>query len=436
MNCCHADFALVEGSDRGFTVGMPTFTFGSGVLREAGPQARELGLERVAVFTDRFLRASEPFATVMASLAAANVDAVVFDDISIEPTDASFQAAAQFASDARADGYVSVGGGSVMDTCKAANLYASHPAEFMTYVNAPIGAGQRVPGPVKPHIACPTTSGTGSEMTGISIFNLQSINAKTGIISRRLIPTVALIDPDVTRTLPAKMVAATGFDCMSHALEAITARAYPRRLNPAQGVNRPVSQGANPFSDLLAGEALELVGKYLSRAVADAADVEARTEMMYAATLAGIAFNASGCHLPHGLSYAVSGLARNWHVPGYPEGKSLVPHGMAVVLNNPSVWRFTAAKHPQRHLHCAICLGADTRGAGPGDAGEILANRVIDMMKLTGMPNGLSALGFGEDQIDALADGAEPQYRVIRNAPADVGRDELKSLFRAALRYW
>ena len=97
------------------------------------------------------------------------------------------------------DGFVSVGGGSVMDTCKAANLYATHPAEFMTYVNAPIGAGQKVPGPLLPHIACPTTSGTGSETTGISIFNLRSLNAKTGIISRRLTPTIALIDPDVTR---------------------------------------------------------------------------------------------------------------------------------------------------------------------------------------------------------------------------------------------
>jgi hydroxyacid-oxoacid transhydrogenase len=118
MNCCHADFALVEGSDRGFTVGMPTFTFGAGSLREAGPQAKELGLSRVAHFTDKYVRTSEPFATVMASLAAANIDVVVFDEISIEPTDASFQAAARFARDAEVDGYVSVGGGSVMDTAR------------------------------------------------------------------------------------------------------------------------------------------------------------------------------------------------------------------------------------------------------------------------------------------------------------------------------
>ncbi len=436
MACCHADFAALEGSDRGFTVGMPTFTFGPGVLAEAGDNAAELGLRRVALFTDRTLANGEHVAKVKASLASASVDHVVYDEVVIEPTDRSFQEATRFARESNVDGYVSVGGGSVMDTCKAANLYASQPAEFMTYVNAPIGAGQRVPGPVKPHIACPTTSGTGSETTGISIFTLTSMNAKTGIISRRLIPTIALIDPDVTRTLPAKVVASTGFDCMSHALESITARLYPRRLNPAQGIRRPVSQGANPFSDALATQALSSVGQFLVRAVNDASDSEARTEMMYAAMFAGVAFNAAGCHLPHGLSYAVSGLAKDWHVNGYPEGKTLVPHGMAVVLNNPSVWRRTAFAHPERHLRCARALGGSTNGATHADAGEVLAGRIIELMRATGMPNGLTALGFGEAQIDALATGAEPQYRVIKNAPIDVGRDEIRTLFRGALRYW
>jgi alcohol dehydrogenase class IV len=436
MACCHADFAALEGSDRAFTLGMPTFTFGPGVLAETGDNAAELGLRRVALFTDKQLAAGEHVAKVKASLAAANVDCVVYDEVVIEPTDKSLQDATRFARESRVDGYVSVGGGSVMDTCKAANLYSSQPAEFMTYVNAPIGAGQRVPGPVKPHIACPTTSGTGSETTGIAIFTLTSMNAKTGIISRRLIPTVALVDPDVTRTLPANVVASTGFDCMSHALESMTARLYPRRLNPAQGIRRPVSQGANPFSDTLATQALQGVGRFLVRAVKDASDTEARTEMMYAAMLAGIAFNAAGCHLPHGLSYAVSGLIEDWHVQGYPDDKSLLPHGMSVVLNNPSVWRATAPTHPERHLRCAEALGASTRGATPEDAGEILAGRVIEMMRATNMPNGIAALGFGEAQLDALAKGAEPQYRVMKNAPIDVDHDVLTRLFRAALRYW
>jgi alcohol dehydrogenase class IV len=227
-----------------------------------------------------------------------------------------------------------------------------------------------------------------------------------------------------------------GYLSAAVALEALTARAYPRRVNPAQGVNRPVSQGANPFSDLLATEALRSVGRFLVRAVDDASDNEARTEMMYAAMLAGIAFNASGCHLPHGLSYAVSGLAKDWHVPGYPEGKSLVPHGMAVVLNNPSVWRYTAACSPDRHLNAARSLGADARGASAADSGEVLAQRVVQLMRATSMPNGLKALGFDASHLDALATGAEPQYRVIKNAPKDVSRDDLKALFSAALTYW
>ncbi len=416
MPCCHADFALTPDSDKAFTVGMPTFTFGAGCLSEAGEHARELGLARVALFTDTTLRRSAHVAAVLASLKAAGIGATVYDEVVVEPTTASFQAAARFAAEGSFDGYVSVGGGSVMDTCKAANLYATHPAEFMTYVNAPIGGGQRVPGALKPHIACPTTSGTGSETTGIAIFNLTEINAKTGIISRRLIPTIALIDPEVTATLPRSVVAASGFDCMSHALESLTARPWPRRLNPARGASRPVSQGANPFSDGLA-----------------------TTEMMYAAMLSGIAFNAAGCHLPHGLSYPVSGLARDFHLPGYPTGKTLVPHGMAVVLNNPSVWRYTAACCPERHVHGATCLGAEVRDVKPGvasEAGEALAGRVIEMMRAAGIPNGLSDLGFGESDIDALALGAEPQWRVIRNAPKDVTRDDLRSLFSAAMRYW
>src|SRR5499427_8036303 len=408
MPCCHVDFAFTEASDKAFCVGMPTFTFGAGCLAEAGDQARELGLKRVALFTDRWLKGSPHVAAVLSSLAAAKVDVETYDEVSVEPTTASFKAATQFAVEGRFDGYVSVGGGSVMDTCKAANLYAAYPAEFMSYVNPPIGGGQKVPGPVKPHIACPTTSGTGSETTGIAIFNLTEINAKTGIISRRLIPSVALIDPDVAQSLPRNVVAASGFDCMSHALESLTARPWPRRLNPARGASRPVSQGANPFSDGLATEALKGVGRYLVRAVNDASDGEARTEMMYAAMLAGIAFNAAGCHLPHGLSYAVSGLARNYHVPGYPTGKTLVPHGMAVVLNNPSVWRYTAPCSPERHVHAARSLGAqaDVRPGDAHEAGEALAGRVIELMRAAGIPNGLSALGFGATDVDALAAGA------------------------------
>jgi len=436
MGCCHAYFESHGAGDEAFTIDASTVTFGAGCLGEAGDQARALGMKRVGLFTDQGVARLEHLDVVRRALLDAGLDAVVYDEVKVEPTDASFIAATRFALESGVDGFVSVGGGSVIDTCKAANIYSTYPADFLTYVNAPIGAGQPVPGPLKPHIACPTTCGTGSECTGITIFDYLPMKAKTGMVSRRMKPTTALIDPLVTRTLPSTIVAASGFDALSHALETLTAVAYTRRANPARASLRPVSQGGNPFSDMVAIEALTLVGKYLVRAVDDASDAEARAEMMYAATLAGIAFGNAGCHIPHGMSYAVSGLVREYRAPDYPQDMPFVPHGMSVILNAPAAYRFTAAACPERHLDGARCLGADVRGAAPGDAGEVLAVRIIELMRATRFPNGLSAVGFGDRDVDALVSGAYPQQRVLKNAPRDVSKDDLRQLFSGAMKYW
>ena len=437
MSCCHPYYAPGQGGDDAFTIDGSTMTFGAGCLAEAGDHAQALGMTRVAVFTDKLVRTLPPVATVIESLQRAGIDHAIYDDVQVEPTDASFKAAARFAQEGAFDGFVSVGGGSAIDTCKAANLYATYPADFLTYVNAPTGGGQPVPGPVKPHIACPTTSATGSEATGIAIFFLLAIRSKTGIQSRRLRPTTALIDPTVTATLPSTVVAAGGFDALSHALESLTAISYRTRAPAARPSQRPPSQGANPWSDAVASEALRLIGSNLVRAVHDSSDTEARTEMMYAATLGGIAFANAGCHLPHGMSYAVSGLVKDGtFFDGYPDGAPMVPHGMSVVLNAPSVYRFTACACPERHLHGAQCLGADVRGATPDDAGEIVAKRLIELMQQANVPNGLSAIGFGERDIGALTEGAFPQKRVIGNAPRPVTKEDLAALFGGAMRYW
>ena len=437
MSCCHTYFAAGQGGDDAFTIDASTMIFGDGCLAEAGDHAKAAGLRRVGVFTDRHVRTLPPMTTVLESLRAAGIDFAIYDDVSVEPTDLSFKAAARFAIDGGFDGFISVGGGSVIDTCKAANLYSTYPADFMTYINAPIGGGQPVPGPVKPHIACPTTCGTGSEATGIAIFDLLEMKAKTGIQSRKLRPTTALIDPSVTATLPSAIVAASGFDSLSHSLESLTAISYRKRSRAAQPSLRPPSQGANPWSDTVATESLRIIGRNLVRAVRDASDTEARAQMMYAATLSGIAFANAGCHLPHGMSYAVSGLVKdNTHFDGYPANEPLIPHGMSVVLNAPSVYRFTACACPDRHLAGADALGADVRGATPDDAGEIVAQRLIELMRATGIPNGLGAIGFDASDVAALADGAFPQKRVIGNAPRAVTRDDLAQLFAGAMRYW
>ena len=237
MTCCHY-YAISEGHESAFSVDISSIVFGPGVLKEAGEHARTLGMKRAALFTDKRVGALQCVADALASLRVAGIDVAVYDEVKVEPTDQSFLAASRFAAGGRFDGYVSVGGGSVIDTCKAANLYATHPAEFLDYVNAPIGAGRPVPGTLKPHIACPTTCGTGSECTGIAVFDLVAKQVKTGIASKRLKPSLALVDPTTTYSLPKNVVAASGFDVLSHALESYTARPYTLR---AKAAARPMS---------------------------------------------------------------------------------------------------------------------------------------------------------------------------------------------------
>ena len=436
MSCCHNYYVTTEGNESVFAVDISSITFGQGVLKEAGEQAKALGMSRVALFTDKKIGSLPYVAQVRDSLKAAGLDVVIYDEVRVEPTDQSFLAAARFASEGRFDGYVSVGGGSVIDTCKAANLYATWPADFLDYVNAPIGAGKPVPGPLKPHIACPTTCGTGSECTGMTIFDLLSMQVKTGIASKRLKPSLALIDPATTYSLPKNVVAASGFDVLSHALESYTARPYTRRAAPGKPSLRPMSQGANPWSDIGCEAALTRLGQYLERAVNDASDHEARDQMMYAATLAGIAFGNSGVHVPHGMAYSVAGLVRDFRPEGYPQEEPMVPHGMSVIVNAPSVFRFTACACPERHIHGAACLGADVKGATNEDAGEIVAKQLIKMMQATGIPNGVGGVGYGEADVPGLTKGAWAQQRLMVNAPRDISEGDLAQLYRGAMRYW
>ena len=432
---CGALAAIEAGCETAFTVDASRVTFGRGALGEAGARARALGMRRAALFTDPRLRALPWFEEVRGSLAAAGVELAIYDAVAIEPTDASFEDAARFAADARVDGYVSLGGGSVIDTAKAANLYASHPAPLRAYVNAPAGDGRPVPGPLAPHLACPTTSGTGSEVTGIAIFDWVALGAKTGIASQRLRPSEAIVDPRCASTMPAEVVAASGMDVLCHALESYTARPYTSRAAPVPPTARPMSQGGNPWSDLGCREALRLLGAYLERAVRDATDEEARSQVMWAATLAGIAFGNAGVHAPHAMAYAVAGRVRDFRPAGYPDAP-LVPHGMAVAVSAPAVVRYTGGTAPARHLEVAALLGADVRGAADADAGEVLAGELLRLMRAVAMPNGASGVGYGPDDIDGLVEGTLPQQRLLGNAPCELPREALAGLFSRALRYW
>lgn len=419
-----------------FTMDASSIKFGAGATREVGDDMRALGAERVLVVTDPRIARLEVVALAMQSLRKVGIDAVLYDRTRVEPTDGSFQEAIQFATEGNFDGYVAIGGGSSIDTAKAANLYATYPAEFLAYVNPPIGRGEPVPGRLKPLIAIPTTAGTGSETTGVAIFDLVDMHAKTGIAHRALRPMVGIVDPENTRDLPSMVAACSGFDVLSHAIESYTALPYSRRAAPEEPRLRPAYQGANPISDLWAERAIGMVAKYLVRAVEDRSDMEARTQMLLAATFAGIGFGNAGVHLPHGMSYPVAGMVKSFVPQGYEQDHPIIPHGMSVILNAPSVFRWTAQANPERHLQAAAWLGTPIRDAAAEDAGEALSTALIALMRRTGMPNGLGAVGYDETDLDELVAGAVPQHRVTKLAPRPASETDLKELFRGAMRYW
>lgn len=424
-------------NDYAFEMAVAAVRYGKGVTREVGADLAELGARKVLVLSDPTVARLSPVQTVVESLERHRVPFTLYDRVRVEPTDESFEDAIAFARDGHHDAFVAVGGGSTIDTAKAVNLYTTYPpADFLDYVNPPIGKGLPVPGPLKPLIAIPTTAGTGSETTGVSIFDLTRLHAKTGIANRRLKPTLGLLDPDNTRTMPPAVAASSGLDILSHAIESFTAMPFTGRPLPDRPALRPAYQGSNPISDVWSLQALRMVANYIIRAVADPSDEDARAQMMLAASYAGVGFGNAGVHLPHGMSYPVSGHVKTFKAPGYDVAHPLLPHGISVILNAPAVFRFTASANPERHLQAAEALGADVSRARPADAGKILSDRITWFMRELKTPNGLCDVGYSASDIPALVEGTIPQHRVTKLSPRPAGPEELARLFEGALRAW
>lgn len=434
MGCQY--YEPTEGGANTFTVAMPRLTFGRGCLAEIGARAARLGMSRVGVLTDPHLKDTQIVTTVTDSLSRADKDFSVFSSIRIEPCDDTVAEATRFLADGKFDGIVSVGGGSVMDTAKAALACMAGNRPVLDFFAPPVGRGQPVQGPLPPHIACATTSGTGSECTSISVIRINELNTKFVFASPWMLPDEALVDPDCFDSLPGKVVASTGFDAICHALECFTSRAYTRHGKIDDPNRRQYIQGANPWSEISAIKAMALVSTYLARAVTDAGDSEAREQLGWASTLAGIAFGNSGTHLPHAMSYGVTHLMRDITTEGYPVDSPFVPHGISVIVSAPAIFRYTAAGAPARHLEAAHHLLADHQGATEDEAGEVIANHLVRLMRSTDMPNGLSGVGFGEDRVNALADSSFRQQRAIANAPRESNLVDLQNMYRDAISYW
>ena len=418
-----------------FTMDTSGIKFGNGCTEEVGYEAKRFGIGKALVITDKKIEKLGLFQKVKDSLGRYGVEFSVYNDVVTEPTDTSFKNASSFASDGNYDGFIAVGGGSVMDTTKAANLYSTYPADFLDYVNAPVGKGVPVPGPLKPLICVPTTAGTGSETTGGAIFDLEEMHAKTGLSDRYLRPTVGIIDPENTKTMPKMVAACSGFDVLSHGIESFTAKPFNQREYSEDPKLRPAYQGSNPISDIWATSTIKMVAENIVESTLNNNEAS-REKMMLAASAAGVGFGNAGVHLPHGMSYAVSGNVKEFSLTGYPEGKPLIPHGLSVIINAPAVFRFTAKTNPERHLEAAKLLGVDTSNESSNSAGKLVSEKIIEFIKILGMPNGLRGLGYEESDIEKLVEGTLPQHRVTKLSPVEVGAKELRTLFEESFELW
>jgi alcohol dehydrogenase class IV len=418
-----------------FTMETTPLKFGPGATSEVGYDLKRLGVRRPLLITDRGLMRTGLADRVCRVLRDADLAADLYDDVHVEPTDASWQAIAEFVQGRDYDGFVAVGGGSVIDSAKAANLFTTYPAPLTDYLNKPIGQGLPIPGPLKPLVAIPTTAGTGSETTAVAVLDILSLHVKTGISHRFLRPTLAVVDPLNTVTLPPMATAYPGFDVLTHALESFTSRPYDARPRHRPD-ERPVYVGRNPVSDLWCEKALEYLGRSLRRAVLNGYDMEARADLSLAATYAGIGFGNAGVHVPHALAYPIAGQVREFVPPDYPPDVPLIPHGLSVISAAPATFRWTFPTSPERHIRAAQLLGADTRSLTEAEAREVLPNTLLSLMRDTGIPNGLSALGFGDGDVSSLVDGALKQQRLLVCSPRDVDGAQLHAIVCASMQHW
>lgn len=422
----------ITGCERAFRLETTPITFGPGASEEAGWEMKQLGARRVMVVSDPGVVRAGITGKVREILEAEGIECEVFDRVHVEPNLESLQEAADFAADGGFDGFVGVGGGSSLDTAKVVSLVATHPAPVMEYVHPPIGSGRKPPSSLKPLLAIPTTAGTGSEATGIAVLDLPDLRTKAAISHPLLRPAHGIVDPLLTRSMPSDVTAACGLDVVCHAVESFTARPFDSRPAPVTPGDRPPFQGSNPVSDIWAARALEYGGQYLRRAVDDGEDMEARGNMMLAASIAGIGFGSAGTAIPHACAYPIASLKHAFRSPGYPD-EPFVPHGFAVIVTAPAAFRFTYPADQKKHRQAAEFLA----GEPLPDADEnTLPEVLIRLMRDVGAPGGLRELGYDEDDIDDLVSGALKQQRQLGIAPREAGPDDLADIFRESLENW
>ena len=383
---------------------MPPFTFntsrsvrfGASLILQLGEMTRsEIGC-RVLLVTDTGMLATGLVDQVQVILANAGVDVTVFSDMVADPPEAVVLAATEAAKVADVDAVIGFGGGSSLDVAKLVAVLAMDNQSLKDIYGVGNITGGRLP-----LILIPTTSGTGSEVTPISILTTGK-SEKMGVVSPVLIPDIALLDPELTLGLPAHVTAATGIDAMVHAIEAYAS----------------TSANNNPISKVLAKQALRLMGAALETAVHTPRDIEARSDMLLGSLLAGQAFANSPVAAVHALAYPIGGHYK-------------VPHGLSNALVLPQVLRFNAVTSPQSYAEIAACAFPDLAGLSPQAAATAFAEAMADLSKRCGLQQRLRDLGIKRRALPMLAGDAMKQTRLLVNNPRTVTQADALAIYEA-----
>lgn len=381
--------------------------FGDGQRGVLGEVTASLG-RKALVCTDQRFAASAAMDGIRADLRAKGIDVMVFDGTLAELPSDSIHACVEQCRDFLPDVVIGVGGGSCMDMAKLVALLLTHGGPLDQYYGE-----FKVPGPVLPVIAMPTTSGTGSEVTPVAVLADSARELKVGISTPYLIPHTAICDPELTHTCPPSLTALSGADALTHAIEAFTAIRHP--AEPLLSRQR-VFVGRNRFSDHHALEAIRAIFGYLQRGVNDPGDAEARSMLMYGSVCAGLAFGAAGTAAAHAIQYPVGALTHT-------------AHGLGVAALLPYVMRFNASA-------CEPELARIGEAIGLEGSQSALAAAAIEKTRALcasiGIPRTLADLGLERDQIDWVAEQSMLAARLINNNPRKLTLDDVKSLVRNA----
>jgi alcohol dehydrogenase class IV len=387
--------------------------FGRGAAGQLGDCVRQLGANRVLIVTDRALVEAGVVEQVQTPLVEAKIEVSIYDGGKPEPPVALVDEVVAAANAFQPDLLLGLGGGSNMDVAKAAAAVLAHGGKAADYAG-----DQVVPGPVFPLILVPTTSGTGSEVTAAAVLADPDRGTKFGILSNYLRPSVAVVDPLLTVSCPPRVTAGSGIDALTHAVEAYTA--IDNENFPLPAGERTVYQGRHPLADVLAQQAIELVGQHLRGAVADGNDIDAREGMSLAAMLAGMAFSNTGVAAVHALEYALNKVAHT-------------PHGVGCGLLLPYVMRFNAPARPKQMRRIAELLGQDVSMRDDQSAAHSAVTAVEHLKQDIGIPARLSDVDVRPEHLLEMAEMAFSVKRILRVNPRELTLQDMQTILESAI---